>query len=126
MKTDHSGRSFLLEMIFVVFFFSICAAICIQVFVKADTISKNASDLNHAVVKTESIADTIRNRGADFTGPVSWDKNWDPASDEKTAVFTASIVTGMDENNMLTADIRILKNNRDVVYELTTRHYLKP
>lgn len=55
-RKNHSGI-FMMEMIAVVLFFILCAVICIQTFVKADIISRKASDLNQCVRITQSVAE---------------------------------------------------------------------
>lgn len=47
---------FLLELILGIFIFSIASAICIQLFVKAHTISKDTTALNAALVQTQNAA----------------------------------------------------------------------
>ena len=49
-----------MEMLVVVGFFIICASICVLVFVKADYISKDARDINQAVLKAQSLAEELK------------------------------------------------------------------
>lgn len=49
-----------MEMLVVVGFFIICASICVLVFVKADNISKDARDINQAVLKAQSLAEELK------------------------------------------------------------------
>ena len=49
-KSGSGSGPFLMEMLVVVGFFIICASICVLVFVKADNISKDARDINQAVL----------------------------------------------------------------------------
>ena len=49
-----------MEMLVVVGFFIICASICVLVFVKADNISKDAWDINQAVLKAQSLAEELK------------------------------------------------------------------
>ncbi len=61
-KKQHSGV-FMMEMIMVVFFFIICASICILVFVRADKMSRKADDLNQAVLAAQSVAEVWKAEG---------------------------------------------------------------
>lgn len=54
---------FLMEFIVVILFFSLCAAICISAFVKANTISEDSKSLNHAVILAQSAAEKIKATG---------------------------------------------------------------
>ena len=49
-----------MEMLVVVGFFIICASICVLVFVKADNISRDARDINQAVLRAQSLAEELK------------------------------------------------------------------
>ena len=59
-KSGSGSGPFLMEMLVVVGFFIICASICVLVFVKADNISKDARDINQAVLKAQSLAEELK------------------------------------------------------------------
>ncbi|MEY8356329.1 hypothetical protein AALB39_23680 [Lachnospiraceae bacterium 54-53] len=63
-KKRHSGV-FLMEMAAVILFFILCAAVCIQTFVKADSISRKAADLNQGVLIAQSVAEVWKAEGAE-------------------------------------------------------------
>ncbi len=50
---------FLMELIMSILFFSLAAAVCVQLFVQSHTLSKSSVELNHAVVECESLAELI-------------------------------------------------------------------
>ena len=54
-KRSGSGI-FLMEMIMVCGFFLLCAAVCIQVFMRSDAMSRLAREKNQAVLAAESLA----------------------------------------------------------------------
>lgn len=59
-KSGSGSGPFLMEMLVVVGFFIICASICVLVFVKADNISRDARDMNQAVLKAQSLAEEMK------------------------------------------------------------------
>lgn len=60
-KNNYSkSELFLMEFIVVILFFSLCAAICISGFVKANNVSEASEKLNHAVILAQSIAEKIK------------------------------------------------------------------
>lgn len=61
-RKQHSGI-FMMEMIMVVFFFILCASVCILVFVKADRMSREAADLNQSVLIAQSVAEVWKAEG---------------------------------------------------------------
>jgi len=128
MKRNHSAGLFLMEMIIVILFFSICAGICIQVFAKADQMSRKASNLNHAVVRAESIAEEIRSGSGKADGQTYdtyWDSDWKETADPSRAEYSSRIILSTDQDHMETADIRILKGE-EILFSMTADHYLKP
>ncbi|WP_077611536.1 hypothetical protein [Clostridium sp. Marseille-P2415] len=64
MNRKHHSGVFLMEMTAVIFFFILCAAVCLQTFVKADSISRKASDLNQSVLIAQSVAEVWKAKGA--------------------------------------------------------------
>lgn len=97
-KRSGSGI-FLMEMIMVCGFFLLCAAICIRVFIQADSMSRLARETNQAVLAAESLADGWKVNGWEsFFGNadelqaetrINWNQNW-----------TVIPAGGADENAM--------------------------
>ncbi|WP_124067576.1 hypothetical protein [Clostridium sp. E02] len=61
-RNQHFGV-FLMEMAVVVLFFILCAAVCIQTFVKAEVLSRQAVQLNQSVLIAESTAEVWKQGG---------------------------------------------------------------
>ena len=68
-KRSGSGI-FLMEMIMVCGFFLLCAAVCIQVFLKSDSMSRLAREKNQAVLAAESLADAWKVYGREGLEPI--------------------------------------------------------
>lgn len=64
----HNSKSglFLMEMIIVILFFSICAAICVNVFAKARVTADSGRALNSAAIRSANIAETYKAAGGDL------------------------------------------------------------
>lgn len=107
-KRSGSGI-FLMEMIMVCGFFLLCAAVCIQVFMRSDAMSRLAREKNQAVLAAESLADTWKAEGIKglstlegrplADGEVAYtlflDKDWRVAGDSsESAYFTAELTLG--------------------------------
>lgn len=94
---------FMLEMIVAVFFFILCAGICIRVFVKADSMSRLAGDTNNGVLAAESVVEVWKAKGAEGLGGrfharidedrayICWDRTWNPAADDADAAFLGEL-----------------------------------
>ncbi|WP_349671420.1 hypothetical protein [Lacrimispora sp.] len=63
MNRKNRSNVMMMEMIVAVFFFLLCAAVCIQAFVKADLLSKRAADLNQSVLIAQSVAEIWKAEG---------------------------------------------------------------
>ena len=57
---------FLMEMIVIMFFFSLTAAVCIRVFVKAHLVGRDTKDLNNAVLVAENAGELFYEYGENF------------------------------------------------------------
>lgn len=56
---------FLMELIIVIFFFALTAAVCLQIFVRADLVAKQTEDMNYAILWAENAAECFFEFGAD-------------------------------------------------------------
>lgn len=60
-KGDFSkSHLFLMEFICVVLFFSVCAAVCVQAFVKSEALSRYGQTTNEALLAVQSAAENIK------------------------------------------------------------------
>lgn len=67
MKNSKSGSSLILmEIIITIFFFMICSALCIKIFVSSHVLNEETTDINKATVMAESFADVFRSQGGDI------------------------------------------------------------
>ena len=55
MNNSSKSSLFLIELILAIFFFIIAMAVCLQLFVKAHTLSNDTISMNHAVLWTQNI-----------------------------------------------------------------------
>lgn len=130
-KRSGSGV-FLMEMIMVCGFFLLCAAICIRVFIQADSMSRLAREMNQAVLAAESLADGWKVNGWEsFSGNadglqaetrINWNQNWTviPAGGaDKEAVqdcWYTAVITGQREacesgGQMESITIQVMRGN---------------
>ncbi|MBQ7360280.1 MAG: hypothetical protein IJW63_09310 [Lachnospiraceae bacterium] len=58
-KQVKSSSIFLLELILAILFFSVASAVCVQIFVKAHTMSESSQALNFAVSECSGIAEIL-------------------------------------------------------------------
>lgn len=141
----HRSSLFLLELILVIFFFSLASAVCIQLFVKAHLTEQETKKLNHAIPLAESAAEAFHSvsgnleelsalfpeGGLSETGDsfqVLYDENWHPVK-EGEGVYVLAVVpeealsaapTGRSADTVRTlarATVRI-SDGDSVIYEL--------
>ncbi len=120
-KRSGSGI-FLMEMIMVCGFFLLSAAVCIQVFLRADSMSRLAREKNQAVLAAESLADTWKVYGLEGLAPilegdscpmVCWNAAWERTREEGLPCFYARLTESQEKAdgkagalNSLTIEIR--------------------
>jgi hypothetical protein len=130
-RKNHSGV-FMMEMIAVVFFFILCAGICTQTFAKADSISREASDLNRAVFIAQSAGEVFKAKGKKglletfaVEGQLNhaesfnmgFDKNGNPCEEDQ-AVFVVKAVFPLPED----MDLTVEKGKKELYTLTVIRH----
>ena len=60
------GRLFLLEMIIIILFFAVAAAVCMNLFAKAREEGARSADLTMAVTQAQYAAETFKSTGGDM------------------------------------------------------------
>lgn len=71
MKTKSRTSLVLMELIITIMFFSLCSAVCVQLFVQSHLISKDAYELNNAVAKAQGFAEVMRGTDGSFSSVLS-------------------------------------------------------
>jgi len=89
MKRQHSGSAlFLLELIIALLFFSLASAVCVQMFVKADTLSVRTVDTSKAVLLAQEKAEEFYAGEGVLSGTKEYfDRNWIRTDSESKAVY---------------------------------------
>lgn len=143
-KKNRSGSGpFLMEMLIVAGFFAVCASIFVLAFAKADALSRQARNLNQAVLQAQSITEEVK-AGTLSMSPgeekilAVWDSKWNRYPDEtvlkqagETLKYAASANLQM-EGKMAALQVSILeysdKNPAETkeLYCLESGKYIKP
>jgi len=141
MKQSHKRQTslFLIELMAALLFFSLAATVSIQFFVQSNIISQQSSNLNSAILVTQSHADAFRaSRGnlehfflpADYVTKVTqqdtdklfsvkiyYDENWNPTGVEH-AMFAVYITVFDIDGSLRLASIETYHDGGDLIYGL--------
>ncbi len=132
MNRKHPSGVFMMEMIAVVFFFILCAGICIKTFVKADFMSREAADLNQGVLIAQSVAEVWKAEGPEGLenrfqaygqedGSLGYtmglDKSGIPCEKEKAVFDVKADIAGPGH-----AEVTVSKNGKRIFTLTVTRH----
>lgn len=107
-KASHNAL-FLMELVITLFFFSLCAAICMKAFALSASMTEDSRKLSWAVVAVRSAADAYQACGGDIDETAQvvggeaeggsavqyYDANWQPTG-RGEAVFTVTVQPGAD------------------------------
>ena len=132
MRRNRSGRSlFLLELGFLLLLFILCSVVCVSLFAFASSKNEDANDLNSAVVKGISIADTLKSCKSDL-GKASglldadpgfsiyYDDNWMTGG----ARLYRATVNATEENGLLTFMITFVRlRDGKTIFCLETKEF---
>ena len=107
MRKQHAPKAtlFLMELVIVIFFFSICAAICVNMFGSAQQMADDSDNLSRAVVEARSAASCYKAADGDLektarlldgvqldeSVAVYFDEMWNKTADSETAQFVVQL-----------------------------------
>lgn len=106
IKPTRSGL-FAIELLIAVGIFSLCAAICVGLFVRSEVMSRDSADLNRAVNEARNAADCFKATGGDLgktaalTGGqiventifISYDENWNKLASSDDSTYDIALYT---------------------------------
>ena len=71
----------LMEQLVMLLVFALAATVCVRAFALADEMSRQAEDLDQAVIAAEQLAETLRASGGDYEQAAQWlGGSWDGAT----------------------------------------------
>lgn len=133
----HKSSLFLLELLLMILFFSIAAAICVQLFASAHTTSQKSQQLTHAVCWSENVSSVLTSQGfSPDTLKEYWPqgttqgtmfclsltKDWDPCTDVSAPYILQ--VSFSSEDDFVSANLQILQRKNDTeIYQLKLTDY---
>lgn len=122
----HSKSSlFLMELIISILFFSLASTVCIQMFSKSHTLSKQTVDENHAMIQAQNLAESFLAADEEMNLTFYFDNNWKECTKEQAAYY-ASILSHSAENSMISADIIVAPYpyTGSAIYTLSLQHHI--
>lgn len=138
-KTSRASL-FLMELIMSILFFSLAAAVCVQLFVKSHSLSQSSLELNHAVVECESLAELIFGSNADpkedgkslwvnDTITFTYDKDFNRQSDNDCVgeyVLKCTRITGESNTKLIKYDISFINQSTgETIYSISPSYFVK-
>ena len=137
-------NTFILELIIVVFIFALAGAISVGLFAKAQNVGQKATNINIAMMKTQSLAETFKSQDTfimdyiSFSGinprPLYYDQDWQyienlqsSSSPDQAVYCIAAVVSSEKTVSGLLASVRYrafaLSNESTPLYELQIQKY---
>lgn len=127
------SRLFLIEMIVIILFFSIAAAVCINMFTQAKIVSGKSTELTMALLSAQQAAETFKSSGGDkeATGQrlgaqiegenliVTYNSDWEQTDTQPA--YTMRIACSQD-GGLKTADI-LIQGGQEEIYRVQTAVY---
>lgn len=137
MKREISKSGlFLLELIFVILFFSISSAVCVRLFAKAHSISVQSTSVSEAVTRVTAAAESYRACSGDLEqvagmlsgemkdGKVTvfYDQNWDAAA-SKDAKYTVTIHESDENGRLKSAHIESKDSSGTILFSIDIQKF---
>lgn len=125
IKPTRSGL-FAIELLVAVGVFSLCAAICVGLFVRSEVMSRDSADLNRAVSEARNAAECFKAAGGDLkktaelTGGgiventifLAFDQNWEKLEPGAEGTFEVALFLKPD-NGYTGASLSVQRYDRD-------------
>ena len=125
-KHAFHSRAFFIEIVMNLLLFTVCAAICLQLFAMAYTRNADSRILAEASLKAQTLAEVFklesgqkesvaRRSGGGISGneiQIFYDKDWNSAS-ESEALYRLSCDINQNPD-IVTADIRVFKGEKEI------------
>lgn len=126
MPKKRTSYAFLMEMLWVCGFFALSACIFVLAFGKAEHLSRQAEDLNHAVSETQNCLETFF---ATYTAGTNepdgigvtvhfYDRHWEPTANSPAEVCYTITVTSKETDGLLELTAEAANQNGEVIYTL--------
>lgn len=127
------SRLFLIEMVVIILFFSIAAAVCVNMFAHAKMISVKSTELTEASMKAQEAAETFKSAGGDAGAvrdrldahadgegiAVYYDGEWERTNAQPAYVLRMDF---SKEDGLSRADISVYQNEEEL-YRIQTAVY---
>ena len=110
MNNSSKSSLFLIELILSIFFFIIAMAVCLQLFVKAHTLSNDTISMNHAVLWTQNLAEIFLGNNGNY--------------DEVKATYSGSDCISSTGLNQKTNLLLLFDKNWEVVTQTDSARYI--
>ncbi len=131
---EKKGNFFLVELVINCLIFTICAAVCLNLFVRGFQESKESQDLSMATLAAQNIAEVLKATNANekemaeaiivsSENIIYYNENWENIQNQEGSMFTASINTLKDEEFMSSV-IEISDKNGNFIYSLEVAKYI--
>lgn len=126
---------FLLELMLSILFFSISAAVCVQVYAEAHLRSREAKDLNLAVTCVSSAAEVLLHEGAEGlqkqfaelkeeengTFCLFYTEDWTPSEAEQA--YAEILISVREQDDMRYGELKASRMDGTEIYSLDVRGY---
>ncbi len=109
----------LMELIGVIFFFSLTAAVCLQVFVKAHVIGENTTNLNNAVLYAENTGELFYEYKEDFMNHI------DLITDNVADNLSVELIPSSDDDFLYLTYNCYVKGKTDPIYTIDFKQHIK-
>lgn len=133
MQIEKKSRSihFLLELLISLVFFAFSMIVCVQLFVKADQQNDYATELNRALLKSENIAEQLKNIAPEEINILNgqWQGNvyelyFDENNQQVNEKSDLTIRISIEEDKVNLYKIVALRaHDEEVLYELSSVNY---
>jgi len=109
----------IMEQTVMILVFAFAAAVCMQIFVCSDKLTRHNQQRDNAIIMAQNTAEMLKCSGGEAETPIYYDQNWQPVSGQKNAAYQLEIIHTENEDPLLwTAIVKISRSDNELLFEL--------
>ena len=109
----------IMEQTIMILVFALAAAVCMQIFVHSNRLSRYNQQRDDAVVIAQNTAETLKRLGGKLQTPLCYDQNGQPVTDQKDAAYWLNVIyTESGDPNLWTATVEVTGSGNIMLFEL--------
>ena len=109
----------IMEQTVMILVFAFAAAVCMQIFVCSDKLTRHNQQRDNAIIMAQNTAEMLKSSDKKIEHPIYYDENWHPIAEMQNADYQLAVIyTESDNPKLWTAEIKVYGSDNELLFEL--------